>query len=176
MAEAVELLEREEAPIRQDGVERQTAMALAQDEAIALAPVRLGRIVAQEVVIEDANDLDQGKRRPDMPSPAILDGPKNQAPEMPATLVQGFKLDRIEIGLVIQQSPILHANSILSESPPYGYLKLALVCALWEWGLREKRLVALRIVQRWDSSLHESPNAGRAPSAVARAADGRAVD
>jgi len=34
-------------------------MALAQDEAVTLAPVRLGRVVAQEVVIEDADDFDQ---------------------------------------------------------------------------------------------------------------------
>src|ERR1700704_2480879 len=110
MAEAIEFLEREEAPIGQDRVERQTAMALAQDEAVTLAPVRLGRVVAQEGGIEDADDFDQRECRADMPSPTVLDGPENQAPEISAALVQGFKLDRIEIGIVIQQSRIFHTG------------------------------------------------------------------
>ena len=115
VAEAVELLEREEAPIGQHGVERQAAMALAQDEAVALAPPRLGRIMAQEVVVEDANDLDQGKRRPDMPSPAILDGTKDEAPQVPATLVQRRLLNQIEVGRVLQRSLMLHASGLLSN-------------------------------------------------------------
>ena len=93
-------------------------MALAQYEAVALAPVRLDRIVAKKVVVEDANDLNQGKGRPDMPSSAILDGPENQAPEISAALVQGFKLDRIEIGIVIQQSRILHMGGYTISVDP----------------------------------------------------------
>ena len=58
--------------------------------------------MAQEVVVEDANDLDQGKRRPDMPAPAILDGTKDEAPQVPATIVQRLELDRIEIRVVVQ--------------------------------------------------------------------------
>ena len=35
---------------------------------------------------------------------------------MPATLIQRLKLDRIQVGIVAQRSPILHANTILSKS------------------------------------------------------------
>src|SRR5882762_4157285 len=127
MAKAIEFLNREEAPIGQHGVERQTAMALAQDEAIALPPQRIGRLVPQKVVIKDANDLDQRKSRADMASPAILDGAKYQTAKMPATLIQRLKLDRIQVGVIAQQSPILHARTILSKSAPMAILKLALV-------------------------------------------------
>ncbi len=48
------------------------------------------------------------ERRPDMAAPTILDGAENQAPKMPAALVQAFKLDRIEIGIIVQQHPIFH--------------------------------------------------------------------
>jgi hypothetical protein len=51
-----------------------------------------------------------------MASPAILDGAKNQTPEMPAMVIQGLKLDRIQVGVIAQQSPILHANTTLSKS------------------------------------------------------------
>ena len=136
VAEAVEFLEREEAPIRQDGVERQTAMALAQDEAITPPPQGLSRIVPQKVVIEDANHLDQRKGRTDMASPAIFDGAKNQAPKMPATLIQRLKLDRIQVGVIAQQNPILHAHTILPKSAHMAVLKLALVRQSWESGIR----------------------------------------
>ena len=110
MAEAVEFLDREKAPVCQDGIERQAAVALAQDEAVAIGPAGFAGAMPQEIVVEDANDLDQGKSRTDVTPPAILDGPKNKAPKMPAALVQRFKLDQIEVGVVVQQRRILHAD------------------------------------------------------------------
>ena len=113
MAEAVELLDREETAIGQNGIERQAAMAFAQDEPVAIAPARLSRIMTQKVIIEDANDLNQRQCRANMAPAAILDGPKNQAPEMSAALIQGFKLDGLEIGTIIQHSPNYHVDTIL---------------------------------------------------------------
>ena len=43
VAEGVERLEREEALVGQHGVEREAAVALAQDHAVAIAPLRLVR-------------------------------------------------------------------------------------------------------------------------------------
>ena len=111
MAEAVEFLEREEAAIGEDGVERQAAVPLAQDETVSIAPTGFDGPVPQKVVVEDTDDLHQGKSGADMTPPAILDGPKNKAPKMPAALIQRFKLDRIEVGVVVQQRRILHADS-----------------------------------------------------------------
>ena len=109
MAEAVELAEVEEAAIRQHGVERQATVALAQDEAVALAPVRLGRVMAQKVVVEDPDDLDQGKCRADVPTPAILDGTKDEAPQVPASIVQRRLLNQVEVGRILKRSLMLHA-------------------------------------------------------------------
>src|SRR5216683_4275592 len=54
MAKAIEFLEGEEAPIGQHGVERQTAMALAQDEAIMFPPKRITKIETLTLLITDA--------------------------------------------------------------------------------------------------------------------------
>ena len=64
--------------------------------------------MAQEVVVEDADDLDQGERRPDMPSPAILDGTKDEATQVPAPIVQRRLLNQVEVGRVLQRSLMLH--------------------------------------------------------------------
>src|ERR1700730_795692 len=149
MAKAIQVLEREEPPIGQDGVERQAAMALAQDEAVALAPVRLGRVVAQEVVVEGADDLNQGQGRPDTPSSAILDGPENQAPEISAALVQGFKLDRIEIGIVVQQSRILHMGGYTISVDPGQHMWPSWRSPLSRIGMRGAHL-RRRLTMIWD--------------------------
>src|SRR5882757_58926 len=62
MAKAVEFGHVEKPSVRQDGVERQAAVSLAQDEPVALAPAWFGRVVAKEVVVEDADDFDDRKR------------------------------------------------------------------------------------------------------------------
>ena len=122
----------EEALVRQHGIERQAAVPLAQDEAVALGPVRLGRVVAQEVVVEDADDLDQGKRRPDMPAPAVLDGAKDEAPQVPAPIVQRRLLNQVEVGRILQRSLMLHASRLLSDRPSSAIFKLARVPMAWE--------------------------------------------
>src|SRR3984893_5933943 len=108
-------------------------MAVAKNKAIALPPQRSGGVVPQKVVIKEANDLDQRKGRTDIAAPAILDLTENKSPKMPATLIQRLKLDRIQVGVIAQQSPILHANTILSKS---AHMKLALVRQSWESGIR----------------------------------------
>ena len=68
-----------------------------------------------------------------MASPAILNGAEDQTPKMPATFIQRLKLDRIQVGVIAQQSPILHAHTILPKSAD---MKLALVRQSWESGIR----------------------------------------
>ena len=65
-AEAVEFGLREEALVREHGVERETAVALAEDAAIAAGPLRFARVEAQHVVVEDAEDVDARERRADV--------------------------------------------------------------------------------------------------------------
>ena len=76
--------------------------------------------MAQEVVVEDADDLDQGKRRPDMPSPAILDGAKDEAPQVPAPIVQRRLLNQVEVGCILQRSLMLHASSVYFPIADYA--------------------------------------------------------
>ena len=67
-------------------VERDAAVALAEDHAVAPAPVRLCGPVAQHVVVEHAHDLDQRQRRADM---AALAAGK-RAHDQPAQIVRAL--------------------------------------------------------------------------------------
>src|SRR5262249_51719147 len=119
-AEAVELLEREEAAVGEHGIEREAAMALAQDEAIALAPARFGRPIAQEVVVKDSDDFDERQRGPDMSTPALLDGAEDQAPQMAAALVEGFTLHRLQVGVVVRQRRVVHEGGYTLSVCPHS--------------------------------------------------------
>jgi hypothetical protein len=79
-AEGVEHVMREETLLGQHDILRDAAVPFRQDAAVALRPVRLGGAVAQDVVIEDAHDLDQRHRRADMPAGAAVERPHHQAP------------------------------------------------------------------------------------------------
>src|SRR5205085_9914730 len=65
---------REESLVGQDRVERQAAMALAEDATVPVRPARLRGAHVEDVVIEHAHDLDQGHGRPEMPSPGRNNG------------------------------------------------------------------------------------------------------
>src|SRR5581483_46262 len=58
-AEGVELFGLDETLVGEQRVEREAAVALAEDAAVALGPVRPRGVVAHHVVVEDAQDLDQ---------------------------------------------------------------------------------------------------------------------
>ena len=71
-AEGIERLERNEALVGEHHVQRDAAVALAQDHAVAAWPFRLVRPKAQHVVVEHAHDLDERHRGADMPALAAL--------------------------------------------------------------------------------------------------------
>lgn len=83
-------------------------MALAQNEAVAARPARIRRIVAHELVVENANDLDQREGRADMAAAALLDRPEDQPAQMAAACIQRLLLDRVEIGVVVAQGLDFH--------------------------------------------------------------------
>src|SRR5207249_3536605 len=56
--EALELLGGEEALAREDGVVGDGAVALAEQEAVALVPVRVGRIDVEDVLVEDVEEVE----------------------------------------------------------------------------------------------------------------------
>ena len=55
----VERLQRDEPLVGEQDVERDAAVALAQDHAIAAWPFGLARTVTQHIVIKDPHDLDE---------------------------------------------------------------------------------------------------------------------
>ena len=118
VAETIKLGDREEAAIGEDGIERQAAMPLAQDEAIPLGPPGLCGPVPQEVVVKHPDDLDQRERRPDMASAAFLDARKisRRRCRLRSSRV---RVDRLKIGIIVEQRPIFHATAILSEHPAW---------------------------------------------------------
>src|SRR4029450_6801943 len=67
-----------------------------------------------------------------MPSPAILDGAKDEAPQVAAPIVQRRLLNQVEVGRVLQRSLMLHASRLLSDRPRSAIFKLAWVPMPWE--------------------------------------------
>jgi hypothetical protein len=71
-AESVKFFAREKSLVGQERVERQAAMSLAQNAAIAVDPPGPGGIVAENVVVQDAQDLDERIGRADVPASGSL--------------------------------------------------------------------------------------------------------
>ena len=88
-----------ESAIGQQRIEREAAVALAQDRAVAVGIARVLRIDPQDVVVEHADDFDQRQRRADMAAPGGAHRAQHQPPQIEAALVElagegGFSVGR----------------------------------------------------------------------------------
>ena len=87
-AERVERLVGNETLFGQHDIERDAAMALAQDHAIAARPFRFVGAIAQDVVVEHAHDLDERHRRADMAALAAVQRAHDQPAQIFRALVE----------------------------------------------------------------------------------------
>ena len=88
MAESIEGVWAYEALVREHHVERQAPVTFAQDHAVAVRPFRFRRPKAQHIVVQDAQDLDQGHGRTDVASPAPVKCAHHLAAQFFGPLVQ----------------------------------------------------------------------------------------
>lgn len=87
LAESRQLFYSNECLVRQNCVERQATMSLAQNQAITITPHRVRRIEAKEGVVQNAQDFNQRERRADMASAIHLDHLHNQPPKFFRTFI-----------------------------------------------------------------------------------------
>ena len=70
-AEPRQLLRRKKARFREQHIQRQAAVALAEDEPVPFRPLRVGRVKAQEFIEQHAQDFHKGKGRADVAPAAV---------------------------------------------------------------------------------------------------------
>ena len=87
-AERVERVDGKKALVGQHDIERDAAVPLAQDHAVAVMPRRLCGPIAQDVVVEHAHDLDQRHRRADMASLAAFKRAHHQLAQIFRPLIE----------------------------------------------------------------------------------------
>src|SRR5437763_921117 len=77
LAKFPELLFRKEFLIREDGVESEAAMPLAQNASIPFLPLRIFCIVAQNIIVEDSKNLNERECRAHMAASERLEHPND---------------------------------------------------------------------------------------------------
>jgi hypothetical protein len=87
-AELPELVLRKVTLLREKHVKREAPMSLAQDETVAVFPARPLRVVAQHVVVENAQDLDQRERGCEVAAAGAIHDFDDFAPEFERSRVQ----------------------------------------------------------------------------------------
>ncbi len=100
----LQFIDGEEAFIGQQGVLREAAMAFAENAAVALWIARIRRIDSQDVVIKDAQDLDQREGGADMAATAAFERVDHQAAQVLGSLVH---LQPIDSDLLFLKAPEL---------------------------------------------------------------------
>ena len=78
----------EETALGQGGIEQRRGMALAEDEAVALLPIRTGRVDVQLVEIQNCHDLRRRERPAWMARPAPVDEPQAVHAHLPGQFFQ----------------------------------------------------------------------------------------
>src|ERR1043166_8740978 len=88
VTEPVEFRDREIAFVGEHGIKREAAVTLAENKTVAVRPLRLGRPMPQDVVVEYADYFDERERRSDVPALAPVDRADDQPAQMEAALVE----------------------------------------------------------------------------------------
>src|SRR6266446_330564 len=82
LAEGDQPVHREEAGSRHAEVLGGDAVALREDEPIAVLPLRAGRVEAQAIEVEVGEDVDHGQRAAGMPGPGVGEHPEELHPPL----------------------------------------------------------------------------------------------
>ncbi len=90
--ERVQLVFGGVAALRQHAVQHRRGMALGQNEAVAIGPFRIVRVVPQDIEKQRGQNLDRGQRTSGMPGPGV----RNHLDDVPADLLcDGLKILRV---------------------------------------------------------------------------------
>ncbi len=154
---------REEALVREERVEREAAVPLAQDEAVAFRPARVAGVEPQHVVVQHAQDLDERKRGADVAALAGFE----RADDRPAQRQRpGVEADRHRIGHVRTGTGCRRIRGRLERSSPAPLQAVPAAARHPAWEKRSGKKSLTRI------SAHFKPNrdtpgarARRAPAA-----------
>src|SRR5439155_5842100 len=87
-AELVQFAVREKTLVREDGIEREAAVALAQYAAVALFPLWVLRIEAEHVVVEHAEDFDERVGGADVAAARVLQHAHTDPPKVFRALIE----------------------------------------------------------------------------------------
>jgi len=90
LPQGVEVLHREVAVQRQGGVERRGCVALAQDEVVAVLPVRVVGTVLHDVEVERGDDIGGRKRPPGVPRSGVVDRLDDVSPDLSGPVLQSL--------------------------------------------------------------------------------------
>src|SRR5215468_6027118 len=92
-AELPQFALRKEPLVSQKCIERQAAMALAQNTAVAARPPRIRSIVFQHVIVENSENLHERKRRAQMAAIRSLYRFHDLPSKLPTPLIQRRRVD-----------------------------------------------------------------------------------
>src|SRR5216683_2840714 len=89
VAKSVESLDREEAFVGENDVERDTSMTLAQNHPISTKPSGLARSKAQDVIVKNPQHFDQRHSRADVTPFTLIERANREPAQISRSLVEG---------------------------------------------------------------------------------------